>query len=54
MSRKESDRVRVTHELRTAEGGTCRCTERKRPSDNSPPGDHRERDMPGHGTKATS
>ena len=54
MSRKESDRVRVTHELRTTEGGTCRCTERKRPSDNSPPGDRRERDMPGHGTKATS
>jgi len=54
MSRKESDRVRVTHELRTAEGGTCRCTERKRPSDDSPPGDCRERDTPGHRTKATS
>jgi len=43
MSWKESDWVRVTHELRTAEGGTCQCMERKRPSDDSPPGDHRER-----------
>ena len=54
MSRKESDWVRVTHELRTTEGGTCQCTERKRPSDNSPPRDHRERDTPGHRMKATS
>jgi len=28
-SQKESDWVGVTHELRTAEGGTCQCTERK-------------------------
>jgi len=29
MSQKESVWIRVTHELRTAEGGTCWCMERK-------------------------
>jgi len=54
MSWKESNRVRVTYKLRTAEGGTCQCTERKRLSDDSPSGDCREGDMPEHRTKVTS
>jgi len=54
MSQKESNRVRVTHKLRTTEGGTCQCTERKRPSDDSPSGDCREGDMPEYGMKVTS
>ena len=36
VSWKESDWVRVTHELRVAEGGTCQDTERKRQSEDSP------------------
>ena len=36
VSWKESDWVRVTHELRVAEGGICQDTERKRQSEDSP------------------
>ena len=32
-TRKEIDRVRVTHFLETAEGGTCQDTERNRQSE---------------------
>ena len=53
ISQKESNQVRVTHKLRTAEGKTCQCMERKRLSDDSPSGDHRERDTAEHRMKAT-
>jgi len=40
---KESDQARVTHKLRTTDGGTCQDIERKRPSQYP-----RRRDMSGH------
>ena len=33
MTQEEADRVRLTHFLKTAEGGTYQDTERKKPSD---------------------
>jgi len=40
---KESNQARVTHELRTTDGGTCQDIERKQPSQYP-----RRRDMSGH------
>jgi len=51
---KESNRVMGTHFLEAAEGGTCQDTEIQRPSYRySPTGDHRGRDLSGHGKKLT-
>jgi len=51
---KESDRVRHTHNLETAEGGTCQDMEGKRLSKaHSQSGDCRGRDLSGHERKAT-
>ena len=49
-TRKEVNRVRDTHLLDTAEGGTCQDTERNRPSEgHSLPGDGRGWDLSGNG-----
>ena len=48
-TRKETDRLRRTHHLETAEGGTCQDTERKLPSGGrSHPEDRREKVRSGH------
>jgi len=53
-TQKDSDQVRHTHKLKTAEGGTCQNMERKQPSKaHSHTGDHRWRDLSGHRMKAT-
>ena len=49
MTLKEIDRARRTHQLKTAEGGTCQDTERNRPSEwHSQTEDSRGRDLSGH------
>ena len=53
-TRKETDRPRCTHQLETAERGTCQDTERNQLTEADPhPGDGRERDLSGHGKKLT-
>ena len=53
-TRKETDRLRRTHFLETAEGGTCQATERNRPTEvHSLPGDGIGKDLSGHGKKPT-
>jgi len=54
-TRKESDRLRHTHFLEMAEGGTSQDTERKRPTEgHSQTGDGRGRDKSGHRKKVTN
>ena len=49
-TRKETDRPRRTHQLETAEEGTCQDTETNPPTEaDSLPGDSRGRDLSGHG-----
>jgi hypothetical protein len=53
-TRKETDRERRTDFLETAEGETCKDTERNWPSEaHSPTGDDRGKDLSGHGKKPT-
>ena len=53
-TRKETDRPRRTHQLETAERGTCQDTERNRPTEaHSQTGDGRGKDLSGHGKKLT-
>ena len=53
-TRKETDRPRRTHILKTAEGGTCQDTERNQSTEaHSHPGDGRERDLLRHRKKPT-
>ena len=48
-TRKQSDRLRPTHKLETAQGGTSQCTEIIRPTEaHSPTGDRTWRDKSGH------
>ena len=48
----ETDRPRHTHQLETADGGTCQDTERNWPTEaHSLPGDGRGRELSGHGRK---
>ena len=52
--RKETDRLRPTHKLETAEGGTCQDTQGNRPTEaHSRSGDSRGRDLSGHTRKPT-
>ena len=52
--RKETDQLRRTHMLETAEGGTCQDMERNGPTmAHSLPGDGRGRDLSGHRKKPT-
>ena len=51
---KKTDRPRCTHQLETAEGGTCQGTERNRPTEvHSHSGGGRGRYLSGHGRKPT-
>jgi len=51
---KESNQARCTHNLEAADRGTCQDTEGKRPSKaHSHTGDHRGRNLSGHGKKLT-
>jgi hypothetical protein len=51
---KETDQATCTHQLETAERGTCRDTKRNRRSNaHSPTGDRGERDLSGHREKPT-
>ena len=53
-TRKESDRPRRTHQLETAEGGTCQDTQGIRSTEaHSPTGDGRGRDLSGHARNLT-
>ena len=53
-TRKGTDRLRRTHILETASGGTCQYTKRNQPIEvHSLPGDGRERHLSGHGKKPT-
>jgi len=50
---EKTEQARGTHFLEAAEGGTRQDTERNQlRKENSPTGDHRERDLSGHGKKA--
>ena len=54
MTQKQTDRARGTHQLKTAEGGTCEDMEINQPQEgHSLPGDCRGRGLSGHGKKPT-
>jgi hypothetical protein len=53
-TRKECERARATHKLKSADRGTSEDTERTRVREGRPlSGEHRERDMSGHGENAS-
>ena len=53
-TQKETDQARDTHQLQTAEEGSCWNTERNQPRNGySLPGDHRGRDLSKHKKKPT-
>ena len=52
-TRNETDRLRHTHKLETAEGATCQDTQQNRPTETHSPTGDRGRDLSGHATKPT-